>query len=125
MTSYKMRDDSSTNAYYAWHKEEGFTPSSLRVSGSGLETLNIATPLDEQDTILTEFKNPKTSTDVAEKEIKDLVSPSLVDQQLEVVSIKSTNNRTVIVKTHPVSVTRMKSIIDGLISLKSTTTAII
>ena len=90
-----------------------------------METQKTVNSLDEQETILIKFKNPKRSSDVVEKETKDLVSPLLVDQQLEVESIKSTDPRTVMIKTNPVPVTCIKSIVDGLICLESATTAII
>ena len=65
------------------------------------------------------------SPEAAEKEIKDLVEPLQAEQNLEILSIKSSNTRTVMIKANPISVTRVETTIDGLNGLHCATTAII
>ena len=70
---YKLWDNAAKGEFYDWAVFGDFKPSSIRASGDGFVTDKKATPLDNPDTVLIQYKEPKPSSEALVSEIKTSV----------------------------------------------------
>ena len=110
---YKMKDNGANQEYYQWTVDSRFKPESLRVAGGGLEADKRPTPVDVLDTVLIEYKDPKTSIETLESEIQTMLSEHYVELGITESCIKAVSKKSVLIRSTVERVNRVKAIADG------------
>ena len=113
---YKKKDNAAKGEYYEWTVFDDFKPSSIRASGDGFVTNKKTTPLDNPDTVLIQYKEPKPSSDALVTEIKTLVLDHLKELGVTAQSIAAIDSRGAKITTSQDNVSRVKSVVETYIT---------
>ena len=113
---YKLRDNAAQGKFYQWISYGEFKPKSIRASGDGFVTNKKTTPLDNPDTVLIQYKEPKPSSDALVTEIKTLVLDHLKELGITAQSIAAIDSRGAKITTTQDIVSRVKSVVETYIT---------
>ncbi|MCP3678891.1 MAG: hypothetical protein GY782_00755, partial [Gammaproteobacteria bacterium] len=123
---YKMKDNGANQEYYQWIEDSRFKPDSFRVAGGGLEADKRPTPVDVLDTVMIEYKEPKTSPETLGSEIQTMLLEHYEELGITESCIKAVSKKSVVIRSTVERVDRLKAIVDGKMPAnQSATTSII